>query len=304
MKVFLNPFGRLLTAKEAANWARSADAIICATEPLTELIKTADKLKLIAKIGVGLDNIPLRICAQLKIKVNYTPDQVTNPAAELAMAAILNLARKVSLADRNMRKGGWERLCGFEISELVIGIIGWGRIGQLLTSLLAPFNPREILINDIVDQQSAIAKLQARGVNIRPVSKRELLKNSDLISLHADLNPSSRHLINAQSLALVKKTAYLINLARGELIDEAALIASLNNKSLAGGFFDVFTTEPYRGELAKIPTTIVTSHMGAFTMKARKSMDQAAVTAVINFFNNQPLPNPVPIAEYDKQNAS
>ncbi|MBL0690778.1 MAG: dehydrogenase [SAR324 cluster bacterium] len=291
--VFPNPYHRLLSEQELANWAKDATAIITATEPLTQLVQQSNTLKLIVKIGVGVDNIPFELCREKKIAIAYTPDAVTNAAAELAITEILCLLRNIPQANHNMHSGGWQRLLGREINEVVIGIIGWGRIGQRVTKLLHAFQPKKIIINDIINHQAKIKHWQDSGLNIIQTKLDELLTKSDIITLHADLNPSSLYLINKKTLSLMKKSALLVNMARGKLVNEKHLVDALSHKKIAGIALDVFEKEPYLGKFKKFPQALLTSHMGSFTKRARYLMDQEATIEVINFFTNQPLVNPI-----------
>ncbi len=302
-RLAFNDKGRLLTPDELALAASDFDCLIPATENLHSLISQSTRLKFIAKMGVGLDNIPLNLCMSKGIKVSYTPDAVTHAAAELAMTFILALLRQVFPAHNLMKQGGWSRIIGHEIAEVKIGILGWGRIGKHLTRLLLPFNPKEIIINDLVDYSAEIKEFAAKSASktlIKQVSFEELLKESDLLTLHCDLNELSRGIINAQSLSLMKNTAYLINTARGALIDESALVNQLRSKKIAGAAIDVFSHEPYTGELTKEQSVISSCHMGSLTLKARLAMERDVVNSVIAYSQGEPIPNQVPAKEYEK----
>jgi D-3-phosphoglycerate dehydrogenase len=294
----INPLGRKLSPNEVAKLALDCDGLIAGTEDLRPLIEQTNKLKIISRVGIGLDSVPLAICREKGITVAYTPDAVTMAVAELTVGIMISLTRHTYVSDRNIRRGEWKRRQGKRIGKSTIGIIGLGRIGTNVVKLLAPFRPEEILVNDIKDKSEDIAGFSDCGLNIRHTEKKEIYKNSDIVSLHIPLSSRSRNLINAETLQHFKKEAYLINLARGGIINEADLYKALITGQIAGAAIDCFEEEPYCGPLAELDNVLLTQHMGSCSFDCRARMEIGATQDLIRFFKGEPLKNEVPEEEY------
>jgi D-3-phosphoglycerate dehydrogenase len=158
----INSLGRKLKPEEVAELAGDCDGLIAGTEGIGTLVESSKKLKMISRVGIGLDSVPLNLCRTKGIVVSYTPDAVTKAVAELTLGAMLSITRFVPQADRNMRKRDWKRLMGKRIEHSVIGILGMGRIGTKVMHMLAGFSPQEILIADIKDKQKEIDDLRTQ----------------------------------------------------------------------------------------------------------------------------------------------
>ncbi len=216
------------------------DGVICGDDRLTErVLAAARRLKVISKWGTGVDSIDREACARRGITVCNTPDAFSIPVAESAVGYALCFARNLPAMAAQMRAGGWQKIAGRSLSECTFGIVGVGNVGKALVKLLQPFGAR-VLAND--SRQLAPTELAAFRVEMAPLE--QLLSDADFVSLHCDLNPTSHHLIGAAQLAAMKRTAVLINTARGSIVDEPALIAALEAGALAGAALDVFEHEP------------------------------------------------------------
>lgn len=215
--------------------------VIAGDDHFTEkvLLKASPALKVISKWGTGIDAFDVEACERLGIKVCNTPGAFTMPVADSVMGYILAFARQLPWMDQHMKCGTWQKLPSRSLSESVLGIIGFGNIGRAVARRAMSFG-MEVLANDILEiDESVVAE---HGV--RMVEKEELLQSSDFVSLNCDLNATSRHLMNRQSLGLMKPSAVLVNTARGPLINERELISALESGQIAGAALDVFEDEP------------------------------------------------------------
>jgi D-3-phosphoglycerate dehydrogenase len=222
-------------------YAGQFDGTICGDDRYNERVLRAclPRLRVIAKWGTGIDSIDRAAAERLGIAVRNTPNAFTLPVADTTLGYILAFARRQPWMDRAMKAGQWQKIPGRSLSECTLGVIGVGNIGKAVLRRARAFGMR-LLGNDI--QPIAPDFLLENGVQMLPLP--ELLAQADFISLHCDLNPSSRHLINAETLGLVRPQAVLINTARGPIVDEAAVVAALQAGQLAGAALDVFEVEP------------------------------------------------------------
>jgi len=287
-EVRLNSLGHKISQKELAKQIKDTQILIAGTEKITqEVLKNAPNLKLISRVGIGLDGIDFEACKKYSIKVTYTPDAPTIAVAELCVAAILDLARDITNTNNSIKAGIWNRYMGTLLYGKTIGIFGMGRIGKSLIHLLSSFNVK-FLVYDI-KPDVAFGKLY----NVGFVTKEEVLKNSDIISVNIPLNKDTLDYITIKELSLMKKEAILINSARGGIINENDLYIALKNKLIAKAWVDVFEEEPYKGNLCELENCLLTCHMGASTIESRTNMEVQAVQEAIRFKNNQNLKNEV-----------
>lgn len=248
-----------------------------------EILDAGKKLKLISNYGVGYNNIDIRYAREKGIAVSNTPQSVCNPTAELTMALMLSAARRVTECDRRIRKEkeamwGTMRNLGFGLEGKTLGIIGMGNIGKNVARKAEAFGMKIIYHN----QRSEVSGYQKTDLT-------NLLKEADFISIHTPLTPETRHLIGKQELSLMKKTAILINTARGAVIDENALAESLSRREIAGAALDVFESEPHITEqLYRLDNVILLPHIGTGTIDARIAMGKEALSNIINFFAGTP----------------
>lgn len=251
MEIVVPKVNERMSEEELLQYIKDADAILCGDDRLTErVLAQAPKLKVISKWGTGIDSIDKTAAAKFGIPVKNTPNAFTEPVADQVFNFMLCLARYTIELNEKMKQGVWAKKPGFTLKECTLGIVGFGNIGHAVKKRADAFG-MNVLINDIKE---------IPGVEITPLD--ELLQKSDFVTLNCDLNPTSRHLINAEKLNLMKSTAYLINTSRGPVVDEAALIEALQQKKIAGAGLDVFEDEPLAGDnpLKKMPNVILSPH--------------------------------------------
>lgn len=237
------------------------------TKLTKELIDNATKCKIIARVGVGLDNIDEAAAKARNIRVINAVEGAMTAVAELVLGLMLALARQIPLADREIRNGKWlkKELIGTELKGKYLGIVGLGNIGKRLGRLAKGLN-MNLIGYDVIPIDEAFSK----EVGLMKADLGTLLSSSDYVSLHVPLLDSTYHLINAEKLATMKKTAKIINTSRGGVIDEEALYDALKKGNLGGAALDVFETEPAIGnKLTTLPNVICTPHIGAQTKEAQ-----------------------------------
>jgi D-3-phosphoglycerate dehydrogenase len=293
----INPIGRKLKENELAEMVADFDVLIAGTEPITDRVMAQAKcLKLISRVGIGLDSVDLMAAEQRGIKVSYTPDAPVLAVAELTIGLMLSLLRSIHVANSQMHQGEWQRHFGRRVSEITIGIIGAGRIGGQVLRLLAAFGAQRILVNDTYPVVHI-----APALKLEWVDKETIYREADVISLHVPLTGQTKNMIRCEHLLKMKKDAILINTARGGIINEQDLAEVLKFGHLSGVAVDVFNQEPYNGELAQIERCLLTSHMGSMSVDCRARMELEATEEAIRFLAGQPLLGLVPPEEYDLQ---
>ena len=237
------------------------------TKMTRELVEKAEKCQIIARVGVGLDNIDQEAAKEKNIKVINAVEGAITAVAELVIGLMLSMAREIPRADREIRNGNWikKELMGSELKGKYLGIVGLGNIGKRLGRLARALN-MNIIGYDVTPIDDEFSK----EVGLMKADLDTLLSSADYVSFHVPLLDSTRHMINAEKLKMMKNTARIINTARGGVIDEVALYNSLKEGSLAGAALDVFEVEPATGnKLITLPNFIATPHMGAQTKEAQ-----------------------------------
>ncbi len=285
-EVVVSEFSRPLTGEELVERVKGVDAILSL---LTDRIDgdlmdaAGPQLKIISNYAVGFDNIDVKGATDRGIVVVNTPsDEVNEAVAEHTWALILALARRIVESDEAVRRGGykgWEPdiFIGTNIIGKTLGIVGLGRIGSMVARRAKGYN-MTVLYNKHDPDPEAEAEL---GVTF--ASLAELLAKSDFVSLHVPLTDETRHMINAETLAKMKKGSFLINTARGPIVDERNLAEALKSGHLAGVALDVFDNEPnIDPELLAMPNTITTPHIASATLEARNKMGEMAVEAILD----------------------
>jgi glyoxylate reductase len=268
---------------------RDRDGIVSVfTDVLTaDVIEAAPELKVIANIAVGYNNIDVAAARARGIVVTNTPDVLTGATADLTWALIMDITRRVSEGDRLIRRGGWKGwtfdfMLGMELRGRQLGIIGYGRIGRAVAARAAAFGMR-VAFSDVQP---------VPGGDALPIDR--LLATSDIVSIHCPLTAETRHLINQASLARMKRSAYLINTARGSVVDEAALVWALKNRIISGAALDVFEEEPaVHRELLTLENVVLTPHVGSATTDTRTAMADLAVRNAIAVLSGQQPITPV-----------
>ncbi len=293
-----NNSGRKLKPEELLEVAKNCKALVAGTENLMPLIEINPDLKMIARVGIGLDGVPLHECRRREIRVSWTPDAVTRAVSELTVGQMLSSSRFVRMLDAGIRKQQWSRPAGRGIRESIIGLIGFGRIGSSVARLLGSFSPEQILVRDIADKTSEIHALQQEGLNIRSAGLEEILKSSHIISLHVPLWKETRHMIGLHELEMMRQDAMLINTARGGIVDETALKDALEKGFISGAAIDVFEKEPYSGLLSLMENCILTPHLGSCTLECRARMESESLNEALRFLQGDSLLQEVPDAEY------
>ena len=293
----INPAGKKLTEDELADLVTDFDVIIAGTEPITKkVIDRASNLKMISRVGIGLDSVDLLEAKKQNIAVSYTPDAPAPAVAELTVGMMLTLLRSVHVANSQMHLGDWHRYFGRRLSEVTIGIIGVGRIGQGVLEHLTGFGSPKVLVNDI----SIKDKIQDR-YNVEWADKEEIYKQSDIVTLHLPLTAETKNMITESHLLSMKTDAIIINTSRGGIINEDDLYKVMQSGHLSGAAIDVFDNEPYDGDLNKIERCLLTAHMGSMSIDCRARMEIEATEEAVRFLTGQTLKGLVPKEEYDVQ---
>lgn len=244
------------------------------TKVRKDVIDAAENLKIIARVGVGLDNIDVEYAKSKGIKVVNAEEAAMTAVAELVIGLMICLARGIAKADAAMKQGRWikNELMGIELKGKYLGIVGMGKIGTRVARLA-----RALGMNIIAYDVVKIDPMLVRELGIITADLDTLLKSADFVTLHVPLNGSTRHMIDANRLAMMKSSAYIINTARGAVIDEQALFAALKYGRIAGAALDVYEVEPPTNmELISLPNVLCTPHIGAQTREA-----QALATSII-----------------------
>ncbi|HEY3425375.1 MAG TPA: phosphoglycerate dehydrogenase [Negativicutes bacterium] len=285
-----NPVGRPLKEQELLELIPGMDALITGTDEVSEEVIAAGlpNLKVIAKYGVGYDNIDVAAAKKQGIQVTFTPGVLTKSVAELAMGLMLCTARNTAAMDRLVRQGKWERITGTELSGKTLGIVGTGNIGKEVAKRSAAFD-MDIIAYDVWPNSAFAEKY---GVRYVPLS--ELFEKADFISLHIPSTPETVGMINIESLQNMKNTAVLINTARGDLIIEEDLIRALQEGIIAGAGLDTFAVEPLRDErFFNFNNVVLSPHAGSNTRETLAKMSAMAANDVVAVLTGKPPHYPV-----------
>lgn len=277
-----NPYDRRLKAIEIPELIQDTDAVIAGTEPYNrEILQDAKNLKVISRVGIGLDSVDLGTCKEFGIVVTYTPDAPSQAVAELTVGNIINLSRHILLSDHSVREEAWNRFMGVLLEEVTIGVVGVGRIGKRVCQLLQPFCPK--LLACELKPDFAFGK----KYGLKWVSKDELFRNSDLVTLHIPHNKQNHHYVDRNTISMMKTGSFLINTSRGGIVDEEALTDALVQRHLGGAALDVFEKEPYEGVLTHLDNVILTAHMGASARASRFLMEMGAARDCIRVLKGE-----------------
>jgi D-3-phosphoglycerate dehydrogenase len=295
IEYIINPIGRRLKEDELADMIGDFGILIAGTEPITaKVMARAPHLRLISRVGIGLDSVDLIAAHERGIHVSYTPDAPSPAVAELTVGLMISLLRDVPGADRAMRNGVWNRFMGRRLSDMTIGVIGVGRIGKrVIQHLTGGFPGVKILANDLAPDVDFGYQYRVHWSD-----KETIYREADLITLHLPLTPLTRHLISAKEIDTMKAGVLLINTSRGNMIVESDLAAALKAQRLGGAAIDVFEREPYSGELATLDRCILTCHMGSMSQDCRFRMELEATEEALRFLRSESLQGLVPESEY------
>lgn len=278
-ELICNDTGRKLDRDEQKAMIKDAFAVIAGTESYDDdMLSAAPKLKLIVRFGVGTDNFDLAAMKRRGIAVGVISNN--NSVAEFTMALILGVLKNLRLFDDAVRQGKWSRFTMHELKDKTVGIVGFGRIGRRLAQLLRGFDVK-ILAYDPYMNDEAAAQL-----NVTPASLDVLLAESDVVSLHLPSTPQTHHLINRETIAKMKNSAYLVNTSRGVLIDEAALKEALEAGKLAGAALDVFEREPITKDLPlnELDNILLAPHVAALSVETNYNAGMTCAESVIRVY--------------------
>lgn len=270
-----------LTTQETIQFLKDADIAIVGLEKLDkDAIDCLPNLKLISKYGVGLDNIDVEYAKSKGIQIGWTAGLNKLSVAEMTLGFLIGLSRNLYFTDNLLSTGKWEKNGGYQLSGKRVGIIGLGHIGKEVVRLLKPFHC-EIWFNDIEDVSDFSSKN-----NLELKSKEKIFKECDLISLHCPLTPETQGLINSKTLSLMKPSSFIINTARGDLINLEDLKIALKDRVIRGAAIDVYPEEPPTDmELLTLPNLVSTPHIGGNSEEAVLAMGRGAISHVEKFIN-------------------
>ncbi|MBI4309142.1 MAG: phosphoglycerate dehydrogenase [Candidatus Omnitrophica bacterium] len=275
----INATGKRLTKPQMMAMLPNFSGVIAGLEPYDrQAIEALPHLKCISRCGVGLDNIDLTAVREKGIEVFTTADAVAAPVAELTIAMILDLLRRLTAHALLMGAQRWERLGGNLLSGKRVGVIGLGRTGRKVAELLRSWGI-EVWGADVRPDEGWARQ---NGVNIAPMP--QVLTQTDIVTLHLSVLGEHPFCLGKKEIASMKKGSFLVNVARGSLIDEHSLTEALVCGHLAGAALDVYAHEPYAGPLCHLPNVVLTPHIATFTQESRLAMEVEAVENIIGFF--------------------
>jgi len=258
-----------------------------------DFMRAARRLKVVAVHGAGIDHVDLSAASELGVVVFNTPNALIDAVAELTVALILSLLRRIVTADRAVRVGEWNRkyldLVGLELAGKTVGIVGLGRIGEAVARRMRCFNVN-IIYSDVLEKRQLHDEL-----GIKRVPFHELLSVSDIVTFHTPLTPKTLNMVSDAEFSLMKKGVYLVNMARGKIIDEKALERALRSGRVAGAALDVLEEEPPRPDnpLLRFENVILTPHIGASTQEAMRRTSIQCAEGVLKVFRGETPPNVV-----------
>jgi D-3-phosphoglycerate dehydrogenase / 2-oxoglutarate reductase len=275
----VNMSGKRLTKGEVIASLKDYDGVVAGLEPYDqEVIESLPQLKCISRCGVGVDNIDLSAAKSKNITVLNTPQVVIQPVAELTLALIFDLLRRTTEHTIAMRQKKWERLTGNQLAGKTVGVVGLGRIGRKVAQVLRALDAHVIGYDVYPDHEWSKAN------QVVLVDFYTLLKESDIVTLHLAATTAHPFELSREELAHMKNGAFLINVSRGSLVDEQALVEALKAGHLGGVGLDVYEQEPYAGPLCDMPNVVLTPHIATLTSESRGQMEAEAVDNILRFF--------------------
>jgi len=282
-EVTLAPQGKKWSEADLIEAAKEYDAMVVGIEKITApVVQASKKLRIITKHGAGVDNIDVKTASGRGIVVTSAPGANSDAVADLTIGLFLSLAREIPFADRSVREGKWPRLAGVQMNEKTLGIIGLGQIGKKVAKRALGFDMK-VFVYDVIQDEAF-----AQQTGIRYVPLDELLTQSDFISIHVPLIPSTHRLIGERELGLMKKHAFIVNISRGNIVDEEALCRSLKEGKIRGAALDVFSQEPPVGSpLLFLNNVILTPHMGGYTLEALRDTGMICVRNIVDLFEGK-----------------
>jgi D-3-phosphoglycerate dehydrogenase len=280
-ELVFNPYGRKLSEEELIELGKDSIGVVAGLESYSKnVFDKLTELKCISRVGVGIDSIDMKLAEHRGIKIFITPDGPAQAVAELSLALAMDLLRRVSLSDRRIRAGVWRKEIGYLLYGKTVGIMGLGRIGKKVSSIYRALGCNVIACDKLPDDSWAILN------EIKISSQDYLFRNSDIISIHIPGSENGKAVIASQELKLLKENAILLNLSRGGVIDEIALLKYLQKTPSAYAALDVFQDEPYKGPLTALDNIVFTPHIGTSTRETKLAMEIEAVNNLVNFFKS------------------
>ncbi len=268
-----------LSEEELLPLIGTIDGVVCGNDQFTErVLRAASRLKVISKWGTGIDSIDARAAAELGIRVCNTPNAFTNPVADTALGYVLCFARRLPWMDHDIRNGLWTKRDAVSLNECTLGVVGVGNIGKAVIRRAVAFG-MTVLGTDPVPVPASF--IDDTGLTM--MSLPTLLESCDFVSLHCDLNPTTFHLIGPAELARMRSSAYLINTARGPVIDELALIEALRERRIAGAALDVFEVEPLPADspLRAMENCLLAPHNANSDLAARSRVHESTIANLL-----------------------
>lgn len=269
-EVINNPFRRKLTTSELKDLLQGAIGLISGQEIVSSEIMEESSLRVISRCGVEMSNIDLEAAKELGIIVKSTPDAPAIAVAELTIGAMIGLLRMIPAVNQELHNKKWSKKIGVQLSGKTVAIIGFGRIGRYVARLLRPFDAKLIAVDPALQgiiEQTPVVSLQ------------EALPQADIITLHLS---GTSQVLGRREFSMMKQGVFILNAARGGVIDEDSLLEAIKGGRVAGAWIDAFTQEPYSGPLADCPQVILTPHVGSYTRECRKRMEMEAVDNLIS----------------------
>ncbi len=294
IEYLVNPLGKKLTESELIELVSDCEVIIAGTETISDKVMShAKNLRMISRVGIGLDSVDLLSAKKRNISVSYTPDAPAPAVVDLTMGLMYSLSRKIHLANIELHQGKWHRYFGKRLIDSTIGLVGVGRVGAQVLKNLQVLGCKKILYYD-----KKVRLDNDKSGQIMFADKKEIFKNSDIISFHVPLDFETKNMITINEMRMMKKNTYLINTARGGIINELDLYRALDEKLIAGAAIDTFEMEPYNGNLIEYNDCLLTSHMGSMSFDCRTNMEIEATEEAVRFLINNQQKSAVPIEEY------
>lgn len=261
-----NPFKRKLTKPELLDLlGNDVKGLIAGLETLDKEVFEKSQLKVVSRCGSGMSNVDLKAAQELGVKVYSTPFGPTNAVAELSMGCLLTLLRQVPIMNISLHGGEWNKRVGVELCGKKVAIIGFGRIGQAVARLLLAFGAKVYAVDPVNDDC-------VEGVE--RVLLNDILPQADIITIHAS---GEKPILGKHEFEIIKEGSYILNAARGGVVDENCLLEALDSGKIAGAWIDSFVQEPYQGPLCEYKQVILTPHIGSYTYECRKKMETEAV---------------------------
>tara|TARA_X000000950_G_C13917172_1_gene661582 strand:+ start:1853 stop:2779 length:927 start_codon:yes stop_codon:yes gene_type:complete len=278
---FCNTSGKKLSNNDLVKKLKECDGVIAGTELYSsKVLEQLPKLKVISRLGIGLDNVDLEFAKKKEIKIFKTQTSLNESVSELTLGLMINVAKKINQHSYNLKSGIWKKEMGILLSNKTLGIIGLGGIGKSLVKLCQGFN-FNILAYDINKDNNF-----AKKYKIKYESFQNLLKKSDILSFHTNLNKSAINLMGKTQFDLLKKNVIILNTSRGGVFKEKDLLDFLKKNKNASAGIDVFNEEPYKGNLLKLKNIITTPHIGSYSKEIRNKLEIESVLNLIKGLNN------------------